>query len=394
MKPYTVQFILFLTLCALSNPVCAQLTWQEQQSLKKENEGLKAPFKGITTNGTIQEGLFKLYSTGVTTEPVRNAAVAFLESLDDVQREKTKFSIDDDEWRKWMNQDYYVRQGVGFIEMSEKQRKAAFDLMGASLSAKGLKLSQDIMKLNYTLGEISGNMERYGEWRYWITIMGEPSETEPWGWQMEGHHLIINYFVLRDQVVMTPLFVGSEPVIADIGKYKGVSILQDEQDSGLKMLRALNDEQKSKAIIAPSTAGNNVLTAAWSDNVILDYAGIKASSFTRAQKDQLLLLIQLYVDHMDDGHAKVKMDEVQKYIDDTWFAWIGGSGDDAVYYYRIHSPVIIIEFDHQKPLGTKKLYGNDVHRQHIHAVVRTPNGNDYGKDLLRQHYLEHPHEHK
>jgi hypothetical protein len=25
-------------------------------------------------------------------------------------------------------------------------------------------------------------------------------------------------------------------------------------------------------------------------------------------------------------------------------------------------------------------------------VVRTPNGNDYGKDLLRQHYLAHPHE--
>jgi hypothetical protein len=23
--------------------------------------------------------------------------------------------------------------------------------------------------------------------------------------------------------------------------------------------------------------------------------------------------------------------------------------------------------------------------------VRTPNGNDYGKDLLRQHYLAHPH---
>jgi len=30
-------------------------------------------------------------------------------------------------------------------------------------------------------------------------------------------------------------------------------------------------------------------------------------------------------------------------------------------------------------------------REHIHAVVRTPNGNDYGKDLLRQHYAEHPH---
>lgn len=31
-------------------------------------------------------------------------------------------------------------------------------------------------------------------------------------------------------------------------------------------------------------------------------------------------------------------------------------------------------------------------REHIPTVVRTPNGNDYGKDLLRQHYLAHTHE--
>lgn len=34
---------------------------------------------------------------------------------------------------------------------------------------------------------------------------------------------------------------------------------------------------------------------------------------------------------------------------------------------------------------------NQPTRQHIHVVVRTPNGNDYGKDLLGQHYLSHPH---
>jgi hypothetical protein len=208
---------------------------------------------------------------------------------------------------------------------------------------------------------------------------------------MDGHHLIINYFVLGDQVVMTPLFIGSEPVIAETGKYKGIVILQDEQNSGLKMLRSLNDKQRSKAIIEISKDGNYNLTEAFKDNVVLDYTGVKASSFTRGQKNQLLSLIQLYVDNMDDGHAKVKMDEVEKYMDDTWFAWIGGDEDNAVYYYRIHSPVILIEFDHQKPVGTRKLYGNDVHRQHIHAVVRTPNGNDYGKDLLKQHYKEHPH---
>jgi hypothetical protein len=221
--------------------------------------------------------------------------------------------------------------------------------------------------------------------------MGEPSESEPWGWQMDGHHLIINYFVLGDQVVMTPLFVGSEPVIAETGKYKGIEILQDEQDSGLKMLRSLNDKQRSEAVIKLSKEGNNNLTEAFKDNVVLDYTGTKASSFTKEQKDQLILLIKLYVDNMDDGHARVKMKEVEKYIDDTWFTWIGGNEDNSVYYYRIHSPVILIEFDHQKPVGTKKIYGSDVHKQHVHVIVRTPNGNDYGKDLLKQHYKEHSH---
>jgi hypothetical protein len=392
-----IQLVHLFFFLSFGTPVFAQVTDPErrerfkQMSIDNERRGLAAPFKGITTDGNVQEDLFKIRSTGVSTGPVRKAASAFLNSLDDAQRIKTKFSIDDDEWRKWMNQDFYVRQGVSFAEMSEKQRTAAFDLMSASLSARGLQLSRNIMRLNYTLGEINDDYQRYGEWLYWITIMGEPSDTEPWGWQMDGHHLIINYFVLGDQVVMTPFFVGSEPVIAETGKYKGIVILQDEQNSGLKMLRSLNDKQKIDAVIELSKEGNNDLTEAFSDNIVLDYKGTKASSFTKEQKDQLLQLIKLYVDNMDDGHAKVKMDEVEKYIDETWFAWIGGNEDTSVYYYRIQSPVIIIEFDHQKPVATKQLYGNDVHRQHIHAVVRTPNGNDYGKDLLRQHYKEHPH---
>ncbi len=388
MKSYSCQFILLFLLISLGGQVFAQVTDAEQEersrkmSVEFENEGLAKPFKGITTDGNVQKDLFRMRSTGVSTEPVRNAAVTFLRSLNNEQLNKTRFSINDDEWRKWMPPAFYVRQGVSFIEMSEDQRGAAFELMRASLSAKGLKLSRDIMKLNHTLGEMKGDFQRNDEWLYWITIMGEPSDTEPWGWQMEGHQLIINYFVLGDQVVMTPLFVGSQPVIAETGKYKGISILQDEQDAGLKMLMALNDKQRSEAIIEVSKEGNNHLAGAFKDNLVLDYAGTKASSFTMAQKDQLLLLIKLYVDNMDDGHAKVKMDEIEEHMDDTWFAWIGGDKDNSVYYYRVHSPVILIEFDHQE------------HRQHIHSIVRTPNGNDYGKDLLRQHYEEHPHKHK
>jgi hypothetical protein len=81
------------------------------------------------------------------------------------------------------------------------------------------------------------------------------------------------------------------------------------------------------------------------------------------------------------------MDEVRKHLDETYFAWVGESGPDSVFYYRIQSPVILIEFDHQTPvaLGGPRVPG----RIHIHSVVRTPNGNDYGKDLLRQHYEQH-----
>lgn len=85
---------------------------------------------------------------------------------------------------------------------------------------------------------------------------------------MDGHHLIINYFVLGDQVVMTPLFVGSEPVIAETGKYKGIEILQDEHDAGLKMLRSLNDKRENEAVIQLSTEGGNTLTAAFKDNLV------------------------------------------------------------------------------------------------------------------------------
>jgi hypothetical protein len=365
-----------------------------ERSRQAEAAGLAEPFRGIATKAGMEGGLFPMRASGVTTEPVRQAAAAFLGALTPEQRAKTLFLVGDDEWRKWMNQHFYVRQGVSFEEMSEAQRTAAFALMRASLSAKGLKLSQDIMKLNHTLGELNNNdMVQYGEWLYHITIMGEPSADKPWGWQIDGHHLIINYFVLRDQVVMSPVFVGSEPVTAHAGKFKGVSILQEEQAAGLAMLRALGGAQRKRAVLEVSKTGNNNLTEAWKDNVVLDYAGIPAAVLTMAQRERLLKLVALFVDNMDDGHARVRMSEVRAHLDRTHFAWIGGDADDSVFYFRIHSPVVLIEFDHQRPANLRHLAKDpsQPNREHIHVVIRTPNGNDYGKDLLRQHHAQHKH---
>ena len=364
------------------------------QSATAEKQGLAEPFKGITAGGEVVPGLFAIRSTGVPTAGTQRAAASFLGSLTDDQRKKTTFSIDDDEWRKWMNQHFYVRQGVSFHEMSEPQREAAVALLRESLSAKGLKLTRDIMRLNHTLGELNNdNWTEYGEWLYHLTVMGEPSAKEPWGWQLDGHHLIINYFVLGDQVVMTPFFAGSEPVTATSGKYKGTTILQDEQAAGLAMINALDEGQRKKAIIEVSKSGNNNLTEAFKDNVVLDYAGLPASGMSPAQREQLVGLIQQFVDNMREGQAKVRMEEVRQHLSATHFAWIGATTPEAVFYYRIHSPVILIEFDHQRPANLRHLAKDPGQptREHIHVVIRTPNGNDYGKDLLRQHYAQHPH---
>ncbi len=354
---------------------------------------LTGPFKGVTTDGEIVPDLYSIRSTGVSTEPVRIAAEAYLAALDAEQRAVTQYAVDDDEWRKWMNIHQYLRQGVSFRDLSDAQRGAAMGLLRASLSAKGLKLSEDIMKLNTTLAELNGdNFVEYGEDQYTITVMGTPSATEPWGWQMDGHHLVINYFVLGDQVVMTPAFWGSEPVLATAGRHAGTWVLQEEQDLGLKMLHALNDDQQAQAVLNPVKDTDYDIAAFFQDNLELDYAGVSVSTFSELQRMQLMELIGLFVGNLRDEHAAIRMSEVAEHLDDTYFAWIGGNDDGTVYYYRIHSPVVLIEFDHQTPIGLTHLHPRGVpYRGHIHTTVRTPNGNDYGKDLLRQHYAMHPH---
>jgi hypothetical protein len=372
----------------------AELTERfRRMSEEAERKGLAEPFRGVTKDGNIEPGLFEVRRTGVSTANVRTAAERFLAGLTKDQRERAMFSIEDPEWRKWMNQHFYVRQGVSFQELTASQRDSAFGLLRAALSERGLKLVRDIMSLNETLAELTGDHKFLGEWLYFLTFMGNPSAAEPWGFQLEGHHLILNYFVLGDQIVMTPLFAGSEPVTAASGKYKGVSILQQEQDRGLAMLLGLNAERRKAATLNPEKSDNYNLAEAFRDNLVLDYAGAPTAGFSERERKRLVELIELYVGNMDEGHARVRMDEVTRHLDRTYFAWVGGSDPSSVYYYRIHSPVILIEFDHQRPANLARFSPNPKMpvRDHIHCVIRTPNGNDYGKDLLRQHYKAHAH---
>jgi Protein of unknown function (DUF3500) len=276
-----------------------------------------------------------------------------------------------------------MRHGTPLFEMNDAQRDHAFALVRESLSKEGFEEALNIMHLNETVLEMTGRLSEYGEDLYWLSIMGTPSATEPWGWQWDGHHLNINYFVLGDQVVMTPTFLGAEPVHAASGKYAGLRIFKDDEARGLALIRALSHAQRAKTIIAPETAGENFITA-FRDNLVLDNAGICYAELSNPQHDLLLGLVEYHVGRIRRGHAEIKLEEVKRHLNDTYFCWMGGMEDDSVFYYRVQSPVIIVEFDHQRGIAFREQ--TKPYKDHIHVIVRTPNGNDYGKDLLRQHY--------
>jgi hypothetical protein len=352
--------------------------------LEKSLAAAAEPFKGITTNGQVIPGLFGIQKTGVSTQTMREAAEAFLDSLSAEQRAKTLFPIDTDEWRRWSNiHPTLMRHGTPLFEMNDHQRDCAFALMRESLSQNGFEEALNVMHLNETVLEMTGRLNEYGEDLYWLSIMGKPSSTEPWGWQWDGHHLIINYFILGDQVVVTPNFLGAEPVHAKTGKYAGLRIFQDDEERGLALARSFSAAQRAQAVIAPETSGDD-FTTAFRDNLVLDYAGIRYEALSGGQHDLLLDVIGYHVARMHSGHADIKMKEVKDHLQETHFCWMGGIADDSTFYYRVQSPVIIIEFDHQRGIAFRE--HTKPYKDHIHVIIRTPNGNDYGKDLLRQHY--------
>jgi hypothetical protein len=357
---------------------------------ERAKTALAEPFSGIAAGGKLTSGLFSIQKTGASLAPVMDAAQSFLASLTPQQRNAAMFAIGDDAWRMWCNiHPWVMRHGVCLADLGHDAREAGLRLMQESLSEAGYRSARDVMRLNEHALEITGKPEEYSEWFYWISMFGEPSPDEPWGWQIDGHHLNLNCFVLGDQLVMTPAFMGSEPVLARFGKYAGTRVFVAEEEQGHALMRALSPDERLRATVGKDLP-TELLTAAFRDNQHIDANGIRYGDLPAEGRERLESLLGVYTGRLRPAHADVRYAEAKRHLNDTRFAWIGPFDDMSPFYYRILSPVILIEFDHQSGI----VYDNaKPSRDHIHTVVRTPNGNDYGKDLLRQHYVRHDHSH-
>lgn len=346
------------------------------------------PFRGITTNGNPIGGLFPLPKVGTTTSAAAKAAYLFLDCLPEYLRTKAQFDLEANEWMMWSNiHVFLMRHGVLLEELGVTQRQKALSLIRSALSNDGFALVRNVMRLNETTREITGRSAEYGEWLYWLSVMGQPSPAEPWGWQLDGHHLNINCFNLAGNIVMTPTFLGAEPVLADAGSYEGTHVFSGEESAGLALMRSLPSEQQGQAILSDELP-NEVFAGAGRDNMTLGYEGVRYTALSSPEQSLLLDIVTQFAKRLRQPHRASKLAEVYAHLETTYFAWAGGYGARDPFYYRIQSPVILIEFDHQGPVA---LGGDGPSRQHIHTMIRTPNGGDYGKDLLRQHRISAPH---
>ena len=359
------------------------------------------PFKGITTDGTAIPDLFALGPNGAPTTAMVDAARALLAGLTEQQKRATCFPVDSGHWRRWQNTELYLEDyGLRLDEVTERVRDATMAVLRASLSAKGFDMSRDVMRLNRFLGDLVGGPQVLGEWSFTFCLFGEPSLTEPWGWQLFGHHLSLNCFVLGQQMVLSPTFMGAEPSYADVGPFAGTSLFEDEERAGLALMRSLSPSQQSRAIVAHSMVGGDLppgrrhfadnlhLGGAHQDNRVIPDEGIRMTELSANQRRRLLDLVACYIAPLPAEPQKHRVEEIERHLGDTHFCWIGGLADDSTFYYRVQSPVVMIEFDHHAGVF---LTNAEPAKFHVHTIVRTPNGNDYGIDLLRLHYEQAPH---
>ncbi|KJK12395.1 hypothetical protein UB45_09085 [Terrabacter sp. 28] len=356
-------------------------------------------FRGVTENGTIRRGLYPL----TPPEPGEEAPVAqmvaaaedLLAALDDDARERVRFVVDAVEWQTWANPEFMqFDTGLRLDGQPQDVRDKALALVRASLSPEGYELAHAMMLINGFLGEVVDLPTVLNEFSYNIALYGRPDLHAPWGWQLFGHHCAVNCLVVEGRMLLSPVFLGSEPDEIDAGPRAGLrDVFADRIALGLRLMAALDDSQRQAAVVYeqmvdPAMPEGRVhpgderhLAGAFQDNRVIPFEGVRVAELSAEAQSAALQIAASFVRLLPDGPRAARMREIEAHLDETWFSWIGGSEPGDVFYYRLQSPVLVAELDHH--CGVFLDYDTP-QTFHIHTVMRTPHGNDYGRSWVRQ----------
>ncbi|KAL4874451.1 hypothetical protein BJY04DRAFT_225940 [Aspergillus karnatakaensis] len=354
------------------------------------------PFKGVTTDGNIRPNLFSLRDEQIPLPTIVSKTNALLSLLTPTQKASLTYHIDSPEWRTWSNPEFLLsNKGLRLDDptITPEIRSAVLAILQATLSPEGYAKALSAMRINHFLGELVQAPSIMNEFSYNFVLFGNPSESRPWGWSFYGHHLCLNIFLYKNQIVASPWFTGAEPNEIDQGPYKGTRILHVEEELGLRLMQSLPETLQKKAQVyremndpaMPPGRWNRDdqrhLCGAYRDNRIVPNEGVTVSSFPdNSQRETLYKILEQYLLYLPSRARELKMAEIKEYESETYFCWIGGFGDANPFYFRIQNPVVLVEFDHHSGVF---LDNGEPEKFHVHTLLRTPNGGDYGVALRR-----------
>lgn len=308
---------------------------------------------------------------------------------------------------------YQREEGLALQDMTSEQRILAHEFIRCGLSSQGYSKTANIIvgekvgwetlpdegiKQSLKMGTIGGSGA------YWLAFFGEPSKEQPWQWQLEGHHLALNFTIVGDEVSVSPTFLGTRPTVVLEGQYAGWHLMGYEKDRAFALMQALDKKQRKKAVLDFKVA-ENIFTDPARLEAFEKPEGISAGEMTVQQKELLWDVIKEYVLDYEHEIAQQRLAEIRNDgIENVHFAWMGPVNDKRYpIYFRVHGPSVLIEYvnavNHGGDQGGVPLdeEGNVIpgdhnipDANHIHSVYRKP-GSDFGDDLLREHYLNDPH---
>lgn len=350
------------------------------------------PFVGITTDGTVREGLYRLPVDPVTPDAERvRAAEHLLGLLTAEQRERVSYPLDAPEWRGWSNPEFvFFRNGLRLEDQSDDVVRAILAVVEASLSPEGYERAREAMDLNGYLGELVDLPTIMNNRSYWFSLFGTPGATEPWGWQLFGHHLALNFVTVGGRDVIAPVFIGAEPALSDGER---PPLFDAREQLAITLGESLSPAQRAQAVVYDSVldpampegrlhpADERHVAGAFRDNRVVPYEGILASELDAGQRTILRRLAEDFLLLLTEPQRELTLAEFDAHLDETYFAWYGATDGTQPFYFRIHSPVIIAENDHHAGVW---LNNRLPARFHVHTTLRMPNGNDYGKALIAQ----------
>ena len=332
--------------------------------------------------------VFALAPTGgaretTTAKEMRDAATAFLATLDAGQKTAATFDFKSEERENWFFTPV-PRKGLAYFSMTDAQRAAAVKLLKTGLSAKGFAKVEAIRSLESILYETEGDAGKKPDWdgkphrfpdRYLFTIFGTPSATEPWGWRFEGHHISQNWTVVSGSAIASsPQFFGTNPAEVRTGPKTGLRVLAAEEDLARTLLQSLDETQK-KAAMVNAEAPKDVLTSNKHQIDRLADEGVAYSALTAGQQAALWKLIEEYAVAQAAPLGQGRIAAIKKAgVKDIKFAWMGVAEKGGPHYYRVQGPSFLLEYDNTQN-----------NNNHIHAVWRDYNG-DFGRDILAAHY--------